>query len=263
MYRPRILNNNNVDDDTSSSYTRVEQLSSQYGEPDDDIDVPQTGGSNEWNGYDSVIEPEAPQQPESQPEPQPAPPQIVSPQQAGIRSPLSMFGNRFRAPRIVPVDIPVDNNGNVQVNVPMNMPVDDESSVDINNVVNSSDSGGYNYQFAEEEDEKKSDTPNNPEEEQQVTPEEEQYTPLTEENLEKHTGNTSTNEPKEQPKLTKNQLKYQQAKQKIEHARQEYIDAGGDDPVILAQSNRNLGKIRAATILLKNKTVKKSKKNKK
>jgi len=58
-------------------------------------------------------------------------------------------------------------------------------------------------------------------------------------------------------------LKYQQAKQKIEYARQEYINAGGDDPVILAQSNRNLGNIRAATILLKNKTVKKSKKNKK
>lgn len=269
-YRSRIQNNNLDDDDTLSSDTRVERLSSRYGDPDDDIDVPQTGGSDAWQGYDNVIDDPEPQQivspqqepqQESQQESQQEPPQIISPQQAGIRSPLSMFGNRFRAPRIVPVDIPVDNNGNLQVNVPMNMPADDESSIDINNVVNSSDGGGYNYQFAEEDNEKKSDTPNNPEvNTQQVTTpeEEEQYTPLTQENLEIHTGTTN-----QQPALTKNQIKYQKDKANLIQAKQEYIDAGGKDSIILAPSYRNLGAIRAATILLQNTTKKKGKKNKK
>ena len=133
------------------------------------------------------------------------------------------------------------------------LPVDDENNNSLDDVVDSSNAGGYDYQFLP--DEEKSDTPES--EANNNTPD---FIPLTEESLKQHTN--STQKPSE-PKLTKNQLKYQQAKQKIEYARQEYINAGGDDPVILAQSNRNLGKIRAATILLKNKTVKKSKKNKK
>ena len=140
---------------------------------------------------------------------------------------------------------------------------------------------GYgNSQFAEEEDEKKSDSPNNPEvnaqqdekksdspnnpqvnTQQDSTPEEEQYAPLTEENLGIHTG---TKEPNEQPALTKNQLKYQKSQAVIAQAKKEYIMAGGKDSSILASSNRNLGSIRAATILLQNKSTNKNvKKNKK
>jgi hypothetical protein len=82
---------------------------------------------------------------------------------------------------------------------------------------------------------------------------------LTEENLEIHTG---TNEPKEQPTLTKNQIKYQKDKANLIQAKKEYIDAGGKDSIILAPSYRNLGAIRAATILLQNTTKKKGKKKK-
>ena len=56
---------------------------------------------------------------------------------------------------------------------------------------------------------------------QQITQEEEeQYTPLTEENLEKHTGTKETNQ---QPALTKNQIKYQKDKANLIQAKQEYI----------------------------------------
>ena len=254
-YRPRIQNNNlDDDDDTLSSDTRVERLSSRYGDPDDDIDVPQTGGSDGWQGYDNIIDPPIVSTPTpivSTPTPTPTeqtqnePPQNIpqntpQTQQAGIRSPPNSIID-FRSTKS-----------------------DDESSVDINNIVNSSVGDGYgNYQFAEEEDEKKSDSPNNPEvnAQQDSTPEEEQYAPLTEENLEIHTG---TKEPNEQPALTKNQLKYQKSQAVIAQAKKEYIMAGGEDSSILASSNRNLGSIRAATILLQNKsTKKKGKKNKK
>ena len=269
-YRPRLQNNNlDDDDDTLSSDTRVERLSSRYGDPDDDIDVPQTGGSDGWQGYDNIIDPPIVSTPTpivSTPTPteqtQNEPPQNIpqntpQTQQAGIRSPPNSIID-FRSTKS-----------------------DDESSVDINNIVNSSVGDGYgNYQFAEEEDEKKSDSPNNPEvnaqqdekksdspnnpevnAQQDSTPEEEQYAPLTEENLEIHTG---TKEPNEQPALTKNQLKYQKSQAVIAQAKKEYIMAGGEDSSILASSNRNLGSIRAATILLQNKsTKKKGKKNKK
>ena len=269
-YRPRIQNNNlDDDDDTLSSDTRVERLSSRYGDPDDDIDVPQTGGSDGWQGYDNIIDPPIVSTPTpivSTPTPteqtQNEPPQNIpqntpQTQQAGIRSPPNSIID-FRSTKS-----------------------DDESSVDINNIVNSSVGDGYgNYQFAEEEDEKKSYSPNNPEvnaqqdekksdspnnpevnTQQDSTPEEEQYAPLTEENLEIHTG---TKEPNEQPALTKNQLKYQKSQAVIAQAKKEYIMAGGKDSSILASSNRNLGSIRAATILLQNKSTKKNgKKNKK
>ena len=106
-------------------------------------------------------------------------------------------------------------------------------------------------------DEKKSDTPNNPEvnTQQVTTPEEEQFTPLTEENLEKHTGTTN-----QQPALTKNQLKYQKSQAVLAQAKQEYKDAGGKDSIILAPSYRNLGSIRASTILLQNESAKSTKK---
>ena len=274
-FRPRIQNNNLDDDydETLSSDTRVERLSSRYGDPDDDIDVAKTDGSDAWQGYDNIIDPPIVASPTPQQAPQQEPqdaPQIVSPQQvssqipqtqqAGIRSPPNSIID-FRSP-----------NSDI-----------DESSIDINNVVNSSVGEGYNYQFAEEEDEEKSDSPNNPEvNTQQVTPEEEQYAPLTEEDLEKHTGK----EPNEQPALTsyqKHQLAVEQAKQEYKNAggnddkllkpkkislkeireetrnlqliqaKQEYRDAGGNKKRILALSYSGLGKIRAETILLQNK----------
>ena len=295
-YRPRIQNNNNLDDDdTLSSDTRVERLSSRYGDPDDDIDVPQTGGSDAWQGYDNVIDDQQPapqdiptlQQPqESIPQQEPTPSKselnVPQTQQAGIRSPLSMIVNSFRASKIVPTN-------------------EDESNGSVDDIVNSSVGDGYNYKFVEEEDEKKSDSPNPQGNTKQAIPEEDEYAALTEENLEKHTGK----EANEQQTLTayqKHQIAVEQAKQEYrdaggnddrllipkkvglkeireatkniqlaveqaEQAKQEYRDAGGNDSEILTSSNINLGSIRAATILLQNETAKstkkKSKKNKK
>ena len=287
-YRRRIQNNNLDDDDTLSSDTRVERLSSRYGDPDDDIDVPQTGGSDSWQGYDNIIDP-----PDVATSPQPEPQNMP---QTGIRSPPNSIID-FRSTKS-------DDESNVDINDIINssdgggynykfveeeddensdMPnnqefntkqagirstpnsiidfrstkSDDESNNNINDVVNSSVGEGYNYKFVEEEDdEKKSDAPNNPEvNTQQITPEEEQFTPLTEENLEKHTGATN-----QQPALTKNQIKYQKSQAVLAQAKQEYINAGGKDSVILASSNRNLGSIRAATIILQDSTKKTTKK---
>jgi hypothetical protein len=158
-YRRRIQNNNlDDDDDTLSSFTRVERLNSTYGDPDDDIDVPQTGGSDAWQGYDNVIE-EPPPRIQTPPPIQNESLQIPSTQQSGIRNPSKMdFSDGF-------IDFRSTKS-------------DDESNNNINDVVNSSVGEGYNYKFVEEEeeeDEKKSDTPKNPEvNTQQVTPEEEQ-----------------------------------------------------------------------------------------
>ena len=74
-------------------------------------------------------------------------------------------------------------------------------------------------------------------------------------NLEIHTGTTN-----QQPALTKNQIKYQKSQAVLAQAKKEYIDAGGKDSVILASSNRNLGSIRAATIILQDSTKKTTKK---
>ena len=286
-YRPRIQNNNlDDDDDTLSSDTRVERLSTRYGDPDDDIDVAETGGSDAWQGYDNIIDPKVTTQVTTQPQPQeptPSPvPQIVpqqeptpsqqdsanipKTQQAGIRSPLSMIVNSFRAPKVVPT------NGS-------------ESNGSLNDVINSSLGEGYNYEFAPSEtpeipeekvDETKNDTPN-----PEVIPEETEYAALTEENLEKHTGKEANEQP-----LTayqKHQLAVEQAKQEyrdaggnddrllkpkkvglkelrkatedipLNQAKKEYRDAGGKKKSILDLSYSGLGKIRAETILLQNK----------
>ena len=261
-YRRRIQNNNlDDDDDTLSSFTRVERLNSTYGDPDDDIDVPQTGGSDAWQGYDNIIDPpyvSTPTQPETthsksefllqKASPFVEPQNMPQTQQAGIRSPPNSIID-FRSTKS-------DDESNVDINDIINssdgggynykfvededdensdMPnnqefntkqagirstpnsiidfrstkSDDESNNNINDVVNSSVGEGYNYKFVEEEDdEKKSDTPNTPEvNTQQIASEEEQYTPLTKDNLEKHTGTTN-----QQPALTKNQIKYQKDK---------------------------------------------------
>ena len=79
--------------------------------------------------------------------------------------------------------------------------------------------------------------------------------PLTEESLRIHTDNTEQKE--SQKELTKNQMRYQKQKQNVYNAKQEYISAGGDSTIIL--QSRNLGEIKSAIILLKDKKNKKKK----
>ena len=63
-----------------------------------------------------------------------------------------------------------------------------------------------------------------------------------------------------QKQLTKNQMRYQQHKQKINDLKQEYISAGGNITEIL--QSRNLGEIKGAIVLLQNEKNKKNKKKK-
>ena len=245
---------------------RVEQIDDkQYGSKSDNIDVGQTDGSDKFkaNG-DNQIEQEEQMEQQTPPQAPPqAPPQ--TPQQTLQLTPQlkpttqekkSLFKSPLGAIRTTAVNL---MNLNQSSKIIPTTTTDKDETESLHNMVDSSYRGQkMNYEF-------RSDDGSTHEKAQAAPPitepstlsntqspvvkaSSETQSPVVKASIE----STSANEPKKE--LTKNQIAYLKGKEKLNAARQEYKDAGGDDETIL--STKILGEIRAATILLEKKKKK-------